>query len=141
MSKEPLEYTVDDFRRDVGFLKDPEIALLADYFPSYWQKNWRMTLLEGIKEGWDNYTILCNKIRDKKVDVDSDQSEGGHTRMIPFKIRRAAIRLWYIRYRKQGYNRRPANKIVREKHFPDIDGGTIAKNTVGCLLDKNLKGH
>ena len=138
MSKEPLEYSVADLRRDVVDLMDSEIDLLADNFPSYWQKNWRMTLLEGIKKGWDNYTILCNKIEDKKIDYTSDQSVGGHARMIPFKIRWAAIRLLYIRFREKGYTRRQANKMVRVDHFPDIKPDTIRKNTIGCQLDRKV---
>ena len=102
MSKKDESFYYDEkmFRNDVGELRDMEIDILATYYPSYKIKNWRMTLLEGIKEGWDNYTMLCNKIRDKKVDVDSDQSEGGHAAMIPHKIQRAAFRLLYLRYRQ-----------------------------------------
>jgi hypothetical protein len=136
VSKESLDYSVFEFRRDVGELTDSEIDWLADNYRSYRLKNWRLTLLQGLKKGWDNYTIFCNKIRDKKIDIKSTQSEGGHIRMIPYKIRRAAIRLLYTRYRGQGYTRRQSNKLVRENHFPDVKPDTIAKNTRHCQLDK-----
>lgn len=135
-NEETFYYDEKMFRHDVGDLKDPEIALLAKYYPTYWQKNWRMTLLEGIKEGWDNYEILSNKIRDKKVDVDSDQSEGGHTAMIPHKIQRAAFRLLYLRYRQADKTPTQARKKIREKHFPDVKPDTLLKNTVPNLYDE-----
>ena len=134
--KEPFYYDEKYFRRDVGDLKDPEIALLADNYPSYRIKNWRMTLLEGIKEGWDNYTIFCNKIRDKKIDLEKYESEGGHGGMIGYKIRRAAFRLLYLRYRLEGFTRPQSNTRLRINHFPNEPGRTIRDNTFGCLIDE-----
>jgi hypothetical protein len=138
VTKEPLEYSVSELRRDVVDLTDSEIDWLADNYTSYRQKNWRMTLLEGVKRGWDNYTIFCNKIKDKDIDIKSSQSEGGHIRMIPNKIRKAAMRLLYVRYRGKGCTQRQANKMVRENHFPDVKRDTIAKNTRYCQLDKKV---
>lgn len=128
MNKEPLDYTAEHFFRDVGELSDSEIAWLADSYPTYRIKNWRLTLLQGIKAGKPNWQILADKIRDKKIDVNSDQSEGGHTRMIPFKIRRAAIRLLYLRYIENGKTRRQANALTG-KLFPDLSQNAIARNT------------
>ncbi len=135
-NEETFYYDEKYFRRDVGKLTGNEIALLADNYPTYRQKNWRMTLLEGIKRGWDNDQILVNKIIDKKIDIEKHESEGGHAHMIPFKIRRAAIRLQYLRYRRKGRSRTQADKDVRKNHFPHIKAGTIEFNTRGCLLDK-----
>ena len=134
--KEPFYYDEKMFRHDVGDLKGPEIDLLAKYYPTYWQKNWRMTLLEGIKEGWDNYKIFCNKIRDKKIDVKTDQSEGGHAAMIPHKIQRAAFRLLYLRYRQAGKTPTQARKEIRKNHFPNVKTDTLLKNTVPNLYDE-----
>ncbi len=135
--KEPFEYTADDFVRDVGGkLTDNEIAMLADNFPTYRIKNWRMTLLDGIKNGKKNWQILIAKLEAKEIDIQSGFELGGHETMIPHKIRRAAIRLQYLRYRRKGRTRTQADKDVRINHFPDVKTGTIEFNTRGCLLDK-----
>jgi len=134
--EETFYYDEKHFRNDVGDLTGPEISLLADNYPSYRLKDWRMTLLKGIKEGWDNDQILLNKIIDKEIDVDTDQSKGGHAKMIPFKIRRAAFRLLYIRYRLDDKTQTQANRLIRTENFPDVKADTILKNTRGCLLDK-----
>ena len=134
--KEPFYYDEAYFRQDVGNLTGNEIALLADNFPTYWQKNWRMTLLEGIKEGWDNDTILINKIRDKDIGIEKYEQKGGHAGMISNKIRRAAFRLLYLRYRREGLSRSKSNSKVRLDHFPNVPGRTIRDNTAGCLMDK-----
>ncbi len=135
--KEPFEYTADDFVRDVGGkLTDNEIAMLADNFPTNRIKNCIMTLLDGIKNGKKNWQILIAKLEAKEIDIQSGFELGGHETMIPHKIRRAAIRLQYLRYRRKGRTRTQADKDVRINHFPDVKTGTIEFNTRGCLLDK-----
>lgn len=129
MKKEPFSYTVEDLRRDLGGEPgETEIASLVDEYPSYQIKNWRMTLLEGVKQGKRNDEILRDKLEAKEVDPETDQSLGGHTRMIDNKLRRAAIRLLYLRHRGQGKTRRQANALVG-KQFPNMSQSAIAFNT------------
>lgn len=127
--KESLIYTFEDFRHDLG--GEPsgnEIAMLIDAYPSYTVKNWRLTLLDGLKQGDSNEQILEAKLLAKDVTPETIQSQGGHTRMIDNKIRRAAIRLLYLRHIRNGKTRRQANALVWQA-FPDLEQNTIAFNT------------
>ena len=129
MSKEPLSFTVEDFREALGGEpEDIEIDMLADAYPSYKIKSWRLVLLEGLKQGKSNTEILADKLKAKKIDPETDQSMGGHTRMIDSKLRRAAIRMLYLRHIRDGKTRRQANALVW-KAFPDLTQNTIAFNT------------
>lgn len=128
-NKESLIYTFQDFRDDLG--GEPlgsEIQGLITAYPSYKVKDWRLKLLEGVKLGHNNDQILEAKLLAKDVTPDSDQSLGGHTRMIDFKIRRAAIRLLYLRHIRDGKTKQQANALVREV-FPDMKQNSIAFNT------------
>jgi hypothetical protein len=125
---DPFSYTVEDFKQDVGDLTDNEISMLAENYPSYRIKNWRMTLLEGIKLGKQNDEIFFDKLKAKEIDLDSPQSEGGHRRMIDNKLRRAAIRLLYLRHIDDGKSRRQANAVVW-KVFPNLTQNAIAFST------------
>ena len=127
--KETLIYTFEDFRHDLG--GEPlgsEIQRLIDAYPSYTVKDWRLTLLEGLKQGKSNDEILEAKLLAKDVTPETIQSQGGHTRMIDFKIRRAAIRMLYLRHIRNGKTRRQANAAVWQV-FPDLTQNAIAFNT------------
>lgn len=129
MRKEPLTFTVEDFRAVLGGTPgNVEISALADAYPSYRIRNWRMTLLDGLKKGKSNEEILADKLKAKEIDPVSDQSMGGHARMIDFKLRRAAMRILYLRHRSSGKTRRQANAQVRNA-FPNVSRSTVRKNT------------
>ena len=124
-----LIFTVDDFYEVLG--GEPlgsEIQLLIDAYPSYTAKDWRLTLLEGLKQGHSNDEILEAKLIAKDVTPESDQSLGGHARMIDNKIRRAAIRMLYQRHIRNGKTRRQANAEL-QKVFPGLTQNAIAYAT------------
>ena len=132
---ESLEYTVDDFRNDVGDLEQNELEDLAHYYPSYGDR-WRPFIIEGIKQNKDNWQIVEDKLKALDAESNSDQSVGGLARNIPYKLRRAAYRIQYLRYRTEGYTRTLSNKKARQ-HFPsDLKADTFEVNTRGCILDK-----
>lgn len=129
MSDKTFAFTVEDLRDVLGGPpEDWEISDLIDEYPSYKIKDWRLTLLEGLKQNKKNDQILADKLKAKDIDPETLQSRGGHTRMIDNKIRRAAIRLLYLRHRRQGKTKRQANNAVWQA-FPDMKQNSIAYNT------------
>jgi len=138
--KKIFEYDELMFREDVGQLKEVDIAMLADYYPTYWQKNWRLNMLHGLKDGLDVHQIFLNKLHDKQIDIESDQSKGGHVAMIPHKIWRAAVRLLYLRYRQRDLTPTQARKQIRKiDRFKDVLPDTLLRNVTPNLYDEKHK--
>ena len=130
MSKEPLIYTVDDFRRDVVKLEEYELEDLVCQYLTY-GKDWRPAIIEGIKQGKSIEQIFADKLQtleEHGMGPKGPHSRNAMKRNIPFKLRRAAMRIWYLRYKQKGKTQQEANALVWKK-FPDFEQNTIAFET------------
>ena len=128
--KEKLKYTVDDFRRDVVKLEEYELENLVFHYPKY-GKDWRPAIIEGIKEGKSIEQIFADTL--EALEEHGMGPKGPHSRNamktnIPFKLRRAAMRIWYLRYRADGKRKDQSNALVWQK-FPDFEQNSIAFET------------
>lgn len=137
MSKtESFYYDVDDFRRDVTGLQEHELDDLAFYFPSY-GKRWRPLIIKGLKEGKSHWQIVEDKLKAMDAKSKKQESRDGLRGNVSYKLRRAAFRIVYLRYRIQGHTRRKSSKLARQNYFPDISAEHYRVNTLGCSLDKD----
>ena len=120
---------------------DTEIARLIKYYPTY-QYAHRMQLLLGLFNGKSHEELVLGKMTAKGLDPSAvgKQSKGGHGKWVTAKVRKAAIRVQYLRYRiDQELSRVKANQLLL-KTFPDStakDGGqsSIRKITYSPVLD------
>ena len=137
MSKtDSFYYDVDDFRHDVSDLEQHELDDLAFYFPSYGER-WRPLIIEGLKEGKSHWQIVEDKLKAMDGESKKQESYNGLKGNISFKLRRAAFRIVYLRYRTQGHTRKKASKLARQNYFPEINAEHFRVNTRGCSLDKD----
>ena len=132
MSKknEKLKYTVDNFKHDVGSLEEYELEDLVFEYPTY-GKDWRPAIIEGIKKGKSIEQIFADKLQtleEHGLGPNGPHSRNAMKRNIPFKLRRAAMRIWYLRHRQKGKTQREANALVWKK-FPDFEQNSIAFET------------
>ena len=140
MAREPA-YTSDDALDDLGGKpSDDEIARLVKYYPKY-QYIHRFQLLHGLFDGKSHEELVLGKMTAKGLDTSiSKQAKGGHGRWVVAKVRRAVIRLLYLRYRlDDDMSRRQANQqLVKKFSLSNAkDGGrsSIRKDTHSDVLD------
>jgi len=122
---------------------DGELRRLVDYYPSYgWEH--RTALLLGYFQGKSRSELVDDKLIAKNIDKSqcSPQMLGGHARWVFFKVKRAIIRLLYLRLRlDQGFSKIQANQQILYKYPSEKstqDGGQsyIRKATHSPILKK-----
>jgi hypothetical protein len=132
------EYTVKRLRQDVPNLLQTELADLVDAYPTYRIKNFRMAYVDGIKRNLDNYQITEEVVAAKEQDFDQIRTTprgGGELGKTGKKLKRAAMRLLFLRYKKEGHKAAQARAYVRNNHFPELSLRTIQDH----LQDKSKK--
>ena len=123
-----------------GKPSDAEIARLIDYFPTYKYVH-RQQLLQGLFSGKSHEELVLGKMTAKGLDVSaSKQSKGGHGRWVVAKVRKAVLRIIYLRHRlDRNLTRRNANQVLLKQFSDSIaeDGGqsSIRKITHSPVLD------
>ena len=109
---------------------------------SRWRSGERL-LLEGLFDGKCHEELVLGKMTAKGLDPSAvgKRAKGGHGRWVVAKIRKAVVRITYLRYRlDQGMTRRQANRKLLSE-FSDSkaknDGGqsSIRKDTHSPVLD------
>jgi hypothetical protein len=134
-------YTSADALVDLGGKpSETEIERLIKYYPTY-QYAHRAQLLQGLFDGKSHEELVLGKMTAKGLDTSiTKQAKGGHGRWVVAKVRKAVIRLLYLRCRlNDGKSRRKANQEVGKKFkFSNAnDGGQsiIRKYTHSPVLD------
>lgn len=140
MGREPA-YTSDQALVDLGGKpSEDELARLVEYYPTYKYVH-RFQLLHGLFDGKSHEQLVLGKMTAKGLDTSiSKQAKGGHGKWVVAKVRRAVIRLLYLRYRlNDGLTRRQANQqLVKKFSLSNAkDGGrsSIRKDTHSVVLD------
>lgn len=138
MSKkdESFYYDLVDFEKDVPDLQDTDLANLEMFYPSYGER-WRPEIIKGIREGKSHYQIVEAKLKAMDAESKKQESYDGLKGNISYKLRRAAFRVIYLRYRKHGHSRNKSGRLARQSHFPKITAEHFRVNTRGCSLDKD----
>ena len=136
MSNDDEGYTVERLRRDVPKLAQKELARLVERYPTYRIKNFRMAYVEALKDkdrNPDNYSITKNVVAAKDIDygeIRQTTSEGGELSKTGKKLKRAAIRLLFLRYKEdRQFKAAQARAYVRNNHFPKLSLRTIQDHT------------
>jgi len=125
-------YTVTRLLQDLPDLTEYELDDLVVAYPTYQIKNFRLAYVEGIKRGLDNYQITENVVAAKDLSFDEIRKttkEGGEQSKTGKKLKRAAIRLLFLRYKAQGFKAAQARAYVRNKHFPELSLRAIQDHT------------
>ncbi len=123
-----------------GKPSDAEIERLIKYYPTY-QYIHRIQLLQGLFDGKSHEELVLGKMTAKGLDESiSKQAKGGHGKWVVAKVRKAVIRLLYLRYRiDDKMSRRQANQQLVKKFSLSTanDGGrsSIRKDTHSVVLD------
>lgn len=121
---------------------DAELQRLVENYPSYvWEH--RNALLYGyFKKSRTLEELLEDKLRALDIDPSScsRRSIGGHTRWVHEKVKKAFVRILYLRHRlDEGKTRREANQQLVKKFGSDKakDAGqsAIRKMTEGAKVD------
>src|SRR5579863_9940237 len=102
-----------------GKPSETEIERLIKYYPTY-QYAHRAQLLQGLFDGKSHEELVLGKMTAKGLDTSiTKQAKGGHGRWVVAKIRRAVIRLLYLRYRldKKMSRRKAHQEILRQFKF------------------------
>ena len=127
-----------------GKPSDDEIKRLIENYPSY-QYLHRWELLHGMFDGKSHEELVLGKMTAKGLDTSiSKQSKGAHGRWVVAKIRKAVIRLLYLRYRlDKKMTRRKANQeIIKQFKFweeaKDFGQSSIRKDTRSLKIDGSL---
>jgi hypothetical protein len=138
-------YTTADALKDLGgFLTDAEMTQLVKYYPTYGNAH-RKGILPGILEGKSNEEILSSKLNAKGIDQKllGKRSKGGHARWVVSKLRRAVIRILFLRYcLDEKQLRRVANRQLLKLFSSDEDSDSgrsgIRKSTQSSRVDSAI---
>ncbi len=123
-----------------GIPDDDELLRLVRYYPTY-ERAHRKALLRGIFDGKLHTDLVLMKLQAKGIEYPiSKQSKGGHGLWVASKVRRAVIRLLYLRYRlDSGWTRRRANQVLFQRftftESGDFGQSSIRKATQSPVLD------
>jgi len=102
-----------------------ELNRLVEYYETYeWEH--RFLLLNGYFLGKTVKEMVLDKLKAKDIDPStcSPQSLGGHSRWVKSKVKKAIVRLLYVRYRlDDGMSKKEANQELL-KRYPSIKEGT-----------------
>ena len=113
---------------------DADLEALIDIYPSY-KMSHRMPIIQAIADYGSIEQILEGKLAANGVLTPVKQSKGGNTTWATKKLRRAAIRICYLRFViNDGFTRRKANAALLKKFGTNKgaqDGGqsNIRKST------------
>jgi len=122
---------------------DNELRRLVYYYPTYdWEH--RFALLHGYFKGKSRSELLDDKLIAKNIDKSqcTPQMLGGHARWVKYKVKRAIIRLLYLRFRlDQELSQIQANQNILKKYpsdkpAQDVGQSYIRKATHSPILDK-----
>ena len=125
-------YTVAQLYHDLPGLTQYELDDLIHAYPTYQIKYFRLAYVEGIRKGLNNHQITADMIAAKDMSFDEIRKttqEGGEQSKTGKKLKRAAIRLLFLRYKAQGYKAAQARAYVRNKHFPELGLRAIQDHT------------
>jgi hypothetical protein len=143
MDKEQV-YTSAHALKDLGGKPgDTEIERLVQYYPTY-QYVHRRQLLQGLFDGKSHEELVLGKMTTKGLNTSiSKQAKGGHGKWVVAKVRKAVIRLLYLRLRiDAGMTRRQANQqLVKKFKFsdkPNAGQSIIRKDTHSPVLDGSI---
>ena len=136
---------LDGFPTEAVMSREAEVNRLVKYYPTY-AKAHRQGILPGILQSKSNKEILASKLDAKGIDQHSlsKRSKGGHGHWVVSKVRRAVIRILFLRlcldHKK---SRRAANSELLGKFHSDkamSDGGKsgIRKATRSSLVDSAI---
>lgn len=109
-----------DAKKELGKLPDiDELNRLVEYYPTYeWEH--RANLLYGYFQGKSVEEMVDDKLTAKNIDKSSCKYQciGAHTKWVKFKVKRAIIRILYVRYRlDENMTKRVANQQILKKYF------------------------
>jgi hypothetical protein len=138
-------YTTVDALNDLGgSLEEAEVIRLVKFYPTY-AKAHRQGILPGILKGKSNAEILSSKLDARGIDEHSlsKRSKGGHLHWVVSKLRRAVIRILFVRLcLDQKKSRRLAHVELLERFSSDKakDRGRsgIRKSTQSSRVDSAI---
>jgi hypothetical protein len=134
------KYTAADALKHLAYVPDAlEIERLIEQWRSY-EREHRLGLLDGLVQCRSNEQITQMKFDVLKLHDLKGRSRNGHSGWTSRKLRRAAIRLLYLRFRFGGLSQPCANDMLEEhdvtKHIATRNG--ILAHTTGALIDGKL---
>ncbi len=119
-----------------------ELNRLVEYYQTYeWEH--RSALLNGYFQGKTVKELVVDKLKAKNIDPSkcSPQSLGGHSRWVKSKVKKAIIRLLYLRYRlDDGMSKMKANQEIlkrypsKSEYTEDVGQSAIRKMTHTSIL-------